>query len=117
MAELLQLSSLVMRTATRFDPNVTRRQLGKVRQYMVPPELLAKDYLAVGIYAMHLEHILCDVEANPCYLHCRLLRTVPANLRDTRAIMRLASFRSPILSRKEECYDAPTPSPARRALA
>src|SRR5262249_47364778 len=50
----------------------TRGQLGKVRQQFAPIQLLTHHHLAMFVHAMHLEHVLGDVQSNSRYLHCPL---------------------------------------------
>jgi len=69
MAKLLQFSSPVVRTPTRFNPNPTGRQLSKISQSFAPTQLFTNDDRAVGIYPVPLKHILGDIETNSGHLH------------------------------------------------
>jgi hypothetical protein len=66
--QLLQLSRPVVRPATGFQSDETRRQLGKVGQHFAPTELFAHDHFAAGIHPVHLKTALCDIESDAFYL-------------------------------------------------
>src|SRR5215471_13457370 len=67
--KLLECSGPVMRTAAGFHTNQARRQLREERCHLVAFELLLQHSPATLIDAMHLEHILCKVNANRRNLH------------------------------------------------
>src|SRR5262245_25890114 len=69
MSKPLELSGPVMRTAAGFHPNQARRQLREERRHLVAFELLLQHRPATLINPMHLEHILCKVNANRRNLH------------------------------------------------
>src|SRR5262250_3928712 len=69
MSKTLEFSGPVMRTAAGFHPNQARRQLREERRHLVAFELLLQHRPATLIDPMHLEHILCKVNANRRNLH------------------------------------------------
>src|SRR5499426_1583038 len=69
MSKTLQSSGPVMRTTAGFHPDQARRQLREERRHLAAFELLLQHRPATLIDPMHLEHILCKVNANRRNLH------------------------------------------------
>ena len=69
VAERAQAAAPVMRRATRLDPDLRRRQLGKKPRHLAPPQALLNDDLPARILAVDLKHRLRDVEPDRDSLH------------------------------------------------
>jgi hypothetical protein len=69
MSQLLKLSRPVVRAATGFHAHQARRQVGEKLGYLVAPELLPQDRLALLINPVYLENILCQIQPNCRNLH------------------------------------------------
>jgi hypothetical protein len=69
VAQDLQLARPVVRARTGLHTDQTGRKVGKKRSDLVAPQLLAKHDLAVRVHAVHLEHVLGQIEADCRNLH------------------------------------------------
>jgi hypothetical protein len=58
-----------MRSAAGFHADQARRQIGEKREYLGALELFLHLNLAMSIYAVHLKHVLCQIDADCRNLH------------------------------------------------
>ena len=58
-----------MGRCTGFHADEARREFGEKGQYLRPPQWLVEDHLVIGIDAMHLEHVLGNINADRDNLH------------------------------------------------
>src|SRR6185312_9445613 len=59
----------VVRTRARCHADRARRQIGEEGQYLRTLKLLLQPRLAARVHAMHLEHVLCQINSNRRNLH------------------------------------------------
>ena len=59
----------MMRRRARFHADQARRQLLEQRQHLRAPQLLGEHHLAGRVDAMHLEHVLGEINPDRANLH------------------------------------------------
>lgn len=76
VAQTHQLARPVVRTTAGLDANPSRRCVGEPAQHLPSRQALAHHHLAVRIFTMNLEHVLCQIQAYRSSLHMLLPSTV-----------------------------------------
>jgi hypothetical protein len=64
-----KLARPVVRGRTRFHPDQARRQFGEERQQLRSTQRLVENHHVVSVSAMHLKHVLGQIDANRGNLH------------------------------------------------
>lgn len=69
VAHACELARPVVGAGACLDADEARRQVDEERGHLVTAKLLPQHSLAVLVDSMHLEHVLCQVDANSRNLH------------------------------------------------
>ena len=77
MSKRCELAGPVMRRRAGFHGNQARRQLREERRYLAATQLLTQDDVTIGPYAVKLENVFGEVDANRRDLHVDVLLEAP----------------------------------------